>query len=344
MRFAVIGCGTIGQVHAAAIAGLAPRARFALAVDEDPTRAKSLAAAHGADAVSSIDEALTWPGIDAVAVCTPSGTHADLAIRAMRAGKHVVVEKPLDVSLDAALPVARAQRDTGKTATVISQHRFDPSSQTLIRAVRSGTLGRLTSGVVSVSWWREQSYYDSAPWRGTQALDGGGALINQGIHTIDLLLWMLGTPAEVFAHTACLTHERVEIEDTATATIRFTNGALAVVHCTTAAYPGLTARLQIHGDRGSAVIDNDQLTYLYPNADPAQPTSVADRGAQPTTSAIADPTSLPGAAHAAQYQDFVAAIREDRPPLVTIEDGIRSLAVISAFYQSARTRQPVSIA
>ncbi|MFC0534212.1 Gfo/Idh/MocA family protein [Phytohabitans kaempferiae] len=340
LRFAVVGCGVIGRVHAAAIASLAPHARFVLAVDEDLRHAEALAQRYDVKATDSVADALNRDDIDAVAVCTPSGTHADLAIVAMRSGKHAVVEKPLDVTVDAARRVAAVQRQTGRTLTVISQHRFDPASQAVHEAIRGGRLGRLTSGVASVAWWRDQSYYDSAGWRGTWALDGGGAVMNQGIHTIDLLLWMLGTPVELFAYVDLLAHERIEVEDTAAAAIRFASGALGTIHCTTAAHPGLTARLQIHGDRGSAAIDNNELSYLYLNGNQPGPPSLDPT---PARSTAADPAALEAAAHAAQYRDFVAAVRDRREPLVTVADSIRSVGVISAIYQSARTRQPVDL-
>jgi predicted dehydrogenase len=201
MRFAVIGAGVIGALHAETIAHL-PGAELAAVVDVHPERARSLAGRYGAVGLTSLEEALGRSDVEAVAICTPSGHHADLVEKALAAGKHVVVEKPLDVSLEAAYRVAAAERASGQRVTVISQHRFDPASQVVFEAARSGRLGRVTSGSATISWWRSQAYYDSAGWRGTWALDGGGALMNQGIHTVDLLVWFLGEPLEVFAWTA----------------------------------------------------------------------------------------------------------------------------------------------
>ncbi|MEU6419607.1 Gfo/Idh/MocA family protein [Streptomyces spiralis] len=262
---------------------------------------------------------------------------ADLAIAALEAGKHVVVEKPLDVSLKRSLRVAEAERRSGRTVAVISQHRFDASSQVVHQAVADGKFGRVTSGLASIAWWRSQGYYDSGDWRGTWELDGG-ALMNQGIHTVDLLIWRLDRPVEVFAFADCLAHTGIEVEDTAVATIRFADGALGVVHGTTAAYPGLTARLQIHGDRGSAVIDNDRLVYFHAAADGDASGSSHGAGgdgnqvgrvlpgppadAQP--SAAADPSARSDA-HVLQYRDFLQAAAERRPPLVTVTDATRSL-------------------
>jgi predicted dehydrogenase len=351
MRCALIGCGVIGRIHAAAIAALTPEIALVMAVGRDLASAQAIASEYGATPVQSAEDALTSPDVDAVAICTPSGTHSRLAIAAMNAGKDVIVEKPLDVTLEAARQVAAAQHATERTLTVISQHRFDPASQVVYDAVQEGHLGRLTSGVASIPWWRDQDYYDSGKWRGTWALDGGGAIMNQGIHTIDLLIWMLGEPREVFGWTGCLAHQDIEVEDTAVATIRFANGALGVIHGTTAAYPGHATRLQIHGDQGSAIIDGDELTSLQTsshNKDTREDGQIdANRAEYSPESqqsrAHAVPAALSLASHIKQYRDFVDAVKNHRQPLVTADDGIRSIATIDALYRSARHGQPVPI-
>jgi predicted dehydrogenase len=349
MRFAIIGAGVIGRTHAACIRELAPDTTLALVADEVPGRARDLAAANGAEDTTSASEAFSRDDIDAVAICTPSGRHAELAVAALDAGKHVIVEKPVDVTLAAARRVAEAADRAAAMVTVVSQHRFDPSSRLVHQAIKEGRLGRLTSGVASIAWWRTQGYYDSGDWRGSWALDGGGALMNQGIHTVDLLVWMLGEPVEVSARTACLAHQRIETEDVAVAIIRFAGGALGVLHATTAAYPGLTARIQLHGDRGSAVIDGDRLTYFHAaTGDPASGDGDLNQAADllpgqgPVTTAGSDPGAL-SEAHLYQYRDFVEAIKRGRPPAVTVDDAIRTLAVVTAVYESARTGQPVPV-
>src|SRR6516164_1906550 len=328
MRFAVIGAGVIGRTHAACISELAPGATLALVADEVPGRARDLAAAYGAEAVTSAAAVFSRDDIDAVAICTPSGRHAELAVAALDAGKHVIVEKPVDVTLRAARLVADAEARSAAVVTVVSQHRFDPSSQVVHRAIQAGRLGRLTSAVASVAWWRSQEYYDSGDWRGSWALDGGGALMNQGIHTVDLLVWMLGEPVEVSARTACVAHQRIETEDIAVAVIQFASGALGVLHATTAAYPGLTARIQVHGDRGSAVIDGDRLTYFHaatgndgPPGGDAGLNQAADLlpGQVQVATAGSDPGAL-SEAHLYQYRDFVEAIQRGRQPAVTLAD------------------------
>jgi UDP-N-acetyl-2-amino-2-deoxyglucuronate dehydrogenase len=355
LRFGILGCGVIGKHHARMLADLpAGYAELIAVADiEEAPRAK-LAAQHSCDA-SEPTALLERDDIDAVCVCTPSGSHAEGAVAALNAGKHVVVEKPIDVTLAAADRILAAQAGTGLQLTVISQHRFDLPSRIVHEAAAAGSFGRLTSGAAQVAWWRSQPYYDSGDWRGTWQLDGGGSLMNQSIHTIDLLLWMMGEAEEVFAYTRCLAHERIEVEDTAAAAVRFRNGALATVLGTTAAYPGLTARLHVHGERGSAVIDDDQLLYYHAARGEAVGDAYGASGAGNQAAEVlagggtsgqpgagADPASL-SEAHAAQLADFIDAVREGREPLVTGADGRRAVELILGIYESARTGKPVAL-
>src|SRR5205814_1999671 len=247
---AIVGCGIIAEVHAAAILRH-PGLRIVALVDADSAACVRLVSRVpvGKPAVfGSMAAAFAAVALDLVVVCTPSGLHTARAREAVEAGKHVVIEKPLDASLARARAFA-AEPYPGQACAVISQHRFDPASV----AVKAADLGMLTSGVATVPWWRAQSYYDQAAWRGTWELDGGGALVNQGVHAVDLLLWLFGEPVEVSAYTGKLAHDRIEVEDVAAAVIRFSSGALATLHATTAGHPGLGVRLAVHGTRGSAV-------------------------------------------------------------------------------------------
>jgi UDP-N-acetyl-2-amino-2-deoxyglucuronate dehydrogenase len=319
VNVAIVGGGIIGRNHAAAIARCAGLAVTAV-VDVDPS-----VKLDDGRFYASLAEAL--PSVDLVAVCTPSGLHADAVEQALAAGKHVVVEKPLEVSLPKARRLAALAAETGVVASVISQHRFDPASMAVAEALAAGDLGTPTSAVGSVAWWREQSYYDQAAWRGTWALDGG-VVMNQAVHTVDLLIWLLGPVVEVFAQSATLAHERIEVEDVAVATLRFAAGTLAVLHATTAAYPGLTVRVEIYGSRGSAVIEDDELRYLSPG------------GRRPP---VDKPDDAFVVGHLRQYEDVVSAISTGRPPAITFDDGVTALAVVTAIYASARTGRPVAL-
>jgi predicted dehydrogenase len=231
---------------------------------------------------------------------------------------------------------------------------FADANRALKAAVDAGRFGRLTLGETTCKWWRSQAYYDQGGWRGTKALDGGGALMNQAIHNVDLLLWMMGPATHVTGYIDTLAHERIEVEDTAVATVRFENGAIAVLHATTAAYPGLTVRVQVHGSNGSAVIENDQLAYFASggvadaaaNADPTRSAN-ENRAAE-----LVDASELYGSprgadafvvGHRRQYDDILDAIRSGRAPGVTVADALLSLAVVRAVYLSATLGREVLV-
>jgi UDP-N-acetyl-2-amino-2-deoxyglucuronate dehydrogenase len=355
LRFGILGCGVIGPHHAKAIAGLQSAELVAVA-DVVPELAEELADEHGCSHYASLEEMLSGVDLDAVCVCTPSGIHAEGAITALEAGKDVIIEKPVEVTLKAADRLIEVQRTTGRKVAVVSQHRFDTVTRAVREAIARGEFGRLTSGSADVRWWRSQSYYDSGRWRGTWELDGGGVLINQAIHSIDLLQWLMGEVVEVTAHTGLLAHERIEVEDTAVAILKFEGGALGTILATTAAYPGLTTRIAVHGDRGSAIVDDDELSYFHAAGEGQEGEAYGAGGGENQAEQVmarygeaatgpgagADPGSL-SMAHRDQIQDFVEAVREGREPLVNLEEGRKPLAIILGIYGSARTGEPVRI-
>jgi predicted dehydrogenase len=351
---ALVGCGIIGLNHAKAIA-MHPDLVVAALVDAIPQAATALADSIESDGAArpaefgTLAEALAAASIDLVVICTPSGQHVQLAQEAIAAGRHVLIEKPLDVTVPRAKLIADLAAEAeanGLVVSVISQHRFDPASVVIAEAIASDGFGRVTSAVASVAWWRSQEYYDSGQWRGTWELDGGGAVMNQGVHTVDLLLWFLGRPVEIQAHTALLAHGRVEVEDVAVATIRFESGALAVLHATTAAFPGLSVRLQVHGSRGSAIIEDDQLEFFHVAVDDSG--NAANQAAD-----VVEPSELRGGdrdpnrfaiGHLRQYQDVAAAIRERRQPRVRVDDALLALAVVRCLYLSSTLGRSVTLA
>lgn len=352
-RIAIVGAGIISKQHGIVIDQLSDELELVAVVDPELEKAEALVAERGGRAFATLAEALEQAAPDIVVVCTPTGLHADLAIEALEAGKHVIIEKPADVTVQRTDDIIAAQERAGTFVTVISQHRFDPSTEIIIDAVQRGDFGRLTSGIASIDWWRGQRYYDSGAWRGTWALDGGGALMNQGVHTVDLLVAVLGRPVEVFGYTALLAHERIETEDVAVGVVRFASGALGVIHGSTAVFPGLVARLQVHGDRGSAVIENDRLTYFH--STPAGTTrEEAFFGAQGgdtnqvsqfpgETQAGSSVAGQMSDAHLYQYRNFLAAIRGDEPLRVSLTENRQAISIITGLYESARTGQPVRL-
>jgi predicted dehydrogenase len=335
--FGIVGTGTIAGFHAEAV-GLVPGARLVAVADVDQERAQEFAAKHGCVAEPGLDQLLGRADVDVVIVCVPSGRHAEVGVRAAAARKHLVIEKPIDVSLDAADRLIAAAGDAGVAVTVISQHRFDPGLIELRRLIGSGALGRLLLGQASTKWWRGQDYYDSADWRGTWAMDGG-ALMNQGIHYADLLAWCLGPVAEVSALAVTQAHQ-MEAEDCALATVRFTSGAVGTITASTSVVPGFAQRLEISGTEGSATIEDGVLVYqgFRDGREVTTTDSAPDRGA----GAAASATGLGAAAHAAQLADLLAAIDEGREPSVTVADARATLALVQAVYQSAREGRPVA--
>lgn len=336
-RIAIVGAGAIGSVHARLASSLGDDGTLAAIIDTDPARARSLADEYGVAAFTTAADAYREEAIDLVAVCTPSAYHADAAVEALEAGLHVIVEKPIDISLAAADRVIAAERSSNRTVSVISQRRFQLAASYIHEAIGRGELGRITSGTVESAFFRPQEYYSSGDWRGTAAVDGGGALMNQGIHALDLLLWMLGEPVSVSARVGRLAHEGIEVEDVAGATIEFAGGAIGVLLASTAAFPGLPVRMAVHGDGGTAVMENDALSFFSSSSAPAPAADLLVERDVPAGWSDVD------VAHRRQYLDVLHAIRDGRPPAITTADGRRALQIVLAVYESARTGQLVDV-
>jgi predicted dehydrogenase len=255
----------------------------------------------------------------------------------MRAGKDVVIEKPLAVTLaqtDAALATAS---ETGRTLAVISQLRFAPDVVEVRRAVIEGRLGRLLLADLSMKYSRSQAYYDSAGWRGTWAMDGGGALMNQGIHGIDLLLWLAGPAKTIYGHARTLAR-RIEVEDTAVAVAELEGGCLATITGTTSVTPGFPRRLALHGERGSVVMEETRIVRWEIEGEPARES--------PQTAAISAasvPTALGSDEFTRQYEAITIALRDRLPPPVTGEEGRRAVATVLAIYEASRSGRPVEM-
>lgn len=347
LGFALVGCGMIARFHARAIAEI-PDARVAALVSRTPGAAAKLLEETNTPpcpAFATVEEAVAAPGVDVVVITTPSGAHLDPAVTAAAAGKHVVVEKPLEITPDRCdRIIAACDRHRVKLCTIFPS-RFADANVTLKAAVDAGKFGRLTLGEASNKWWRSQAYYDEGGWKGTQALDGGGALMNQAIHNMDLLLWMMGPATQVCGLTATLAHERIEVEDTAVAAIRFASGALGMLVGTTSVHPGYPKQIAVHGDKGSAVIEQeDVLRWDFTPATPADDEVKARFAAKVGASGgAADPKAISHEGHRRQLADFVAAIRADRPPQVDGREGRRAVELICAVYESNRTGRVVEL-
>ncbi len=342
--FAVVGCGMIAEFHAKAIAEI-PNARLVGAFSSRFESAEKFAAGHSCKAYRSFDELLADPAVQVVNVCTPSGAHLDPAVAAAKAGKHVVVEKPLEITLARCDAIIDACAAAGVRLVTIFPSRFGGANLALKRAVDAGRFGRLTLGDVYVKWWRTQEYYDGGGWRGTWSLDGGGAYMNQAIHNVDLIQWLVGDVVEAIAITATLAHERIEVEDTGVAALRFKNGALGTIEATTSAFPGLMKRTEIHGDRGSAIVEQDSIKlWQFAEADPGDDALLAEFGAAGGTSGGAgDPKAISHLGHRLQLEDLIRSIETGSPPLVDGREGRKSVEIILAIYESNRTGRRVTL-
>ena len=348
LRFGLVGCGVIGPVHAEALASL-PEARLVAVADLNMERAHKLTAHYGGTAYPDLQSMLQREPLDVVIVCTPSGLHGEHACQVMRAGRHVIVEKPMEIRREALDEMLRVQQETGMKLAIISQHRFDPASQQVRQLVDDNAFGRLVMGNALIPWWRSQAYYDSGAWRGTWKLDGGGVLMNQSIHSIDLLQWLMGPVKSVMAYTDTLAH-RMETEDVAVAVLRFASGALGVIAATTGAYPGVSTRIEIFGNQGAAIIENDELAFLHLARDEKE--AAGDYGVgikrkpgqSPNNSgASANPAALVANSHALQIADMIRAIREDGTPLVDGYAGRQPVEIILSIYESARTQREITL-
>lgn len=348
LRFGIVGCGVIGPTHAKALESL-PDAQLIAVVDSVPEKAEKMAEKYHARAYTSLQEMLERERPDVVDVCTPSGMHGEHACQVMRAGSHVIVEKPMEIKRERIEEMLRVQKETGRKMAVISQHRFDPATQQVRTLIEQGAFGRLALGNAAIPWWRSQKYYDSGAWRGTWELDGGGVLMNQSIHSIDLLQWLMGPVKSIYAYTDTLAHS-IETEDVAAAVLRFANGALGTITATTDAYPGVTTRIEIFGDKGSAIIESDSLAYLHIANEHEQ---VGDYGASPKKSKAADeegkgataqdPAALQASTHAIQIADMIRAIKEDGTPLLDGNGARHPVEIILGIYESARTQKEVTL-
>lgn len=308
-------------------------ARLAAVGHYDPGRFGKISRKFGVPCLSEA-ELLARPEIDVVCLCTPSGQHAEQAIAAAEAGKHVLVEKPMALSLAGAEAMLKACDRAGVKLGVVFQRRTEPLFKQIRAALQGGDLGDLTLGVVTMPYHRPQAYYDQADWRGTWRLDGGGVLMNQGIHIVDLLVWYMGDPVEVKAYAQTLQRD-IEVEDTLAATLHFANGAMATLTATTTASPGFPYRLELYGTNGGIQVEGE-IVNRWELADPGKATVERPAtGRAASAGAGSDPRGIAPTSHIAICRDFIEAIRQDRPPLIDGREGRRSLAAVLAIYEAA---------
>ena len=345
MGIAIIGCGMISEFQSQAIGNL-PNARVVAYFDTIAEMARKRAEQFGAKAYDDYTAMLADPAVDAVSICTPSGSHLEPAVEAAEAGKHVMVEKPVEITPERIDAIIAACKKSGVTLGAIFPRRFQEASRVLKRTIESGRFGRIALADVYIKWYRTQEYYDKGGWRGTWKLDGGGALMNQGIHGIDLIQWLMGGIGEVSAMTDTVAHERIEVEDVAVATVRFKNGALGVIEGSTACWPGTKIRIEISGSEGSVIMEDETIVdWQFEKATPEDEDIRSRFGPREGLSGggAADPTAIDSEGHRRQFEDFVGAIQAGKQPFCDGVDGRSSVAVITSIYRAAKERRIVTV-
>jgi len=339
VNFGLIGTGVGATFCAQGLSMIADtgKAKLVAVTSRREERAKEFASKWKLDFwYTDYREMLEKAPIDAVIISTPHYLHYPMAIDSMKAGKHTLVDKPMAISVKETDGMINEAKKRGVKLGVILPSRFDPTYRKLKNAVEEGKFGQLILGEAVVEWSRTQEYYDNSPWRGRWATEGGGALINQAIHTIDVLIWIMGSPKYLWAQIDTVAH-KIEVEDIAVATVRFENGALGVIQGSTAIYPGLPTRLEIHGTKGTAIIEGEMLKRWSVIGEE----EIVEKKVKEGLGSWASPELTPATNHAALIKDFAEAILEDREPFVNGAEGKRSIEVIMAIYKSGRSGEVV---
>lgn len=339
MKFGIIGAGMIGQFHAKAITAMEGGELHSV-FDLRQESADKLAEEYGAEGYSDIESFLADPELEIVTVGTPSGAHLEPSLAALNAGKHVICEKPLEITTERIDQLIEAAEKNGKTLAAVLNRRFHPGMDAFKKAADQGRFGLLTNASAYVKWYRDQAYYDSAGWRGTWALDGGGALMNQSIHTVDALLYLAGPVKSVQANTACLAHERIEVEDIVVAIVEFESGARGVIECSTCTWSkdGHPARVQLSGTEGSVFLADEAFEiwdFMEEKPEDAEIQSKFMKGQEAGLGAN-DPKAINFYQHQRNFEEVVKAIAEGREPSTSSAEARKSVALIQAIYESAQ--------
>jgi UDP-N-acetyl-2-amino-2-deoxyglucuronate dehydrogenase len=329
MRVGIIGTGAISHKHAQAYKNIG--FEIAVCTNQTPERGRAFAAKWGCEFVESYQEVCHDPRVDFVDVCTFPDFRLQVVKLCAEIGKHVMVQKPIATNLDDASAMIDVAKAAGIQLGVMSQHRFDDSSLFLKRALEAGRLGKILQADAYVKWHRSDEYY-SRPIKGSWATEGGGALINQGIHQVDVLLWLIGPVAELFGYWQLGATHKIESEDVVSAVLRYGSGATGVLQASTSIWPGYTERIEIHGERGTAIISGDKLTAWDVREDAGEPAPIA----REVASGSSDPMAISLEPFERQFLDFAESIDKRRKPVSAGEDGYRALELVLAVYRSCR--------
>jgi len=346
LGFGIVGCGVVSSWHADAIRAI-KEAELVAVSDVVEERARKMGEKYSIDWYTDYHELIKREDIDVINICVPSGLRAEVSIPAAEAGKHIISEKPLEVTLDKADQIIETAQKNKVKLAVIFQSRFSEGAGLLRKALREQRLDKLVYGEASVKWYRTQEYYDSGGWRGTWKLDGGGALMNQGIHAVDFLQWVMGEVESLCAYSGLLAHERIEVEDTVAASLKFKNGALGNIIAMTSAYPGYSKRIEVYGTDGTVVLeDKDVVVWNFKEEreeDQKIKESIAKKKPSEAKGASSATAGVTYEGHRRQIADMIKAIKEDSQTLVNGEEGRKSLEIVLAIYESSKSGKPVKL-
>jgi len=342
--FGIIGTGDIAAVHARAISSIM-NAHLAGVTDLVRDKALAFGRQFNCSIFDSVSALVNSTEIEIVCVCTPSGTHLEPALEVINAGKHCIIEKPLEVTMRRCEAIINAARKKNVMVAGIFPMRFLDINMEIRKAVEAGRFGKMVLGDVYVKWFRSQSYYDQVKWRGDLKISGGGAIMNQAIHSVDLLRWIMGDVAEVSAFSATIGHEGLGVEDTAVATLRFENGALGVIEASTAVFPGSYKRMEILGTGGSVVTEEKKILKWEFKDETERDREIRNlfSGENTGGGGVSDPKTINDTGHIRQITDMVEAIETDRPPMIDDKEAAKAVEIIEAIYESARTGKKVSL-
>lgn len=342
IRFAIIGSGGIAAKHAQAIAAV-QGAKLVAVWGQIPEQGCKFAKENNVEFVGDIDELAARNDIDAVTIATPSGAHEATALPFLRRGKAVLCEKPLEITMEKIHALFKAAEQNGAVLAGVLQLRLGFGAQAMKRAVEDGRFGKLTLCSAYLKWWREQSYYDAVDWRGTWALDGGGALMNQGIHGVDLLQWLAGMPSEVFAFSGCLAHERMEVEDTVAVALKYPSGALGVIEAATSCKPGFALRIELCGEKGSAILEDDRIVCWSFDEERPEDHSIRESLSRGIVGGSSDPRAIGFEGHRVLIEDLVEALRNKRPPMIPGTEAANAVRLVLSAYESAASAKLVHL-
>lgn len=342
--FGIIGAGVISGIHAMAINSI-DKARLIGIYSTTKNKSDAFAAKYNCTSYTTLDEMLNRPEIDIVCICTPSGIHLDPAIKCIEAGKHCLVEKPLEVTLEKCDQIIKAADKAGIKIGVIFPSRFYEASKQLKKSIDEKRFGDLVLGDAYVKWNRSPEYYQSSAWRGTWELDGGGALMNQGIHSIDLLQWYMGEVQSVQSISANIRHKEIEVEDTIVSILKFANGALGTIECSTAVFPGSLKRIEIMGTKGTAILEESKLIKWEFEHTTGEDQNIIDSmtGGNTSSGGVSNPADISFAGHQRQIEDMIHSIETGDKPLIDGAEGRKSVEIVLAIYESARSGQMVRL-